>query len=171
MAAEAQHSAPAPAPAAPGTAAAPSAAATTETAPPRVGDPMSSRVDVINTHAGRILCVADVRGQCFFLSSFRPRDPAPVKFRRRVRSACCLCRWRGNPRHHRQSARRHSQCGSIQSDGNLEHCTMTIEPQVGAVGRTEMFAVVHPSLKWGHTRTDAAQSVTSKTCRYSQANI
>ena len=32
-------------------------------APQRVVDSMSTRVDVINTHAGRILCVADVRGQ------------------------------------------------------------------------------------------------------------
>lgn len=32
-------------------------------APRAVGDPMSTRVDVINTDAGRILCIADVRGE------------------------------------------------------------------------------------------------------------
>ncbi|GAA5863388.1 hypothetical protein JCM3774_005275 [Rhodotorula dairenensis] len=62
MAVEAQHPAPAPppapAPAAPGTA-----------ATARVGEPMSTRVDVINTHAGRILCVADVRGALSTLNS------------------------------------------------------------------------------------------------------
>ncbi|GAA5986351.1 hypothetical protein JCM10908_003718 [Rhodotorula pacifica] len=68
MAVEAQQSAPAPA----------TAATTTEGAPARgvAGDPMSSRVDVINTKAGRILCVADVRGALSSLNSLAAEHSA-----------------------------------------------------------------------------------------------
>lgn len=41
-------------------------------APQRVVESMSTRVDVISTHAGRILCVADVRGQSLQLIYSRP---------------------------------------------------------------------------------------------------
>lgn len=46
--------------------------------PRAAGDPMSTRVDVINTDAGRILCVADVRGE----ATEYPDGPAR-------RSCCC----------------------------------------------------------------------------------
>lgn len=45
-------------------------------APQRVVDSMSTRVDVINTHAGRILCVADVRGALSTLNSLAAEHAA-----------------------------------------------------------------------------------------------
>lgn len=79
-----------------GTGAAPNAAPATAGggAPLRVVDSMSTRVDVINTHAGRILCVADVRGQSLALLSSPllcrstddgMRDPRRTACRRRRR--------------------------------------------------------------------------------------
>lgn len=59
-------------------------------APQRVVDSMSTRVDVINTHAGRILCVADVRGQSPSLSApARPRSLILSRVDRVTRPTAC----------------------------------------------------------------------------------
>ncbi|GAA6057132.1 hypothetical protein JCM3770_004837 [Rhodotorula araucariae] len=51
-------------------------AATQHRAPALAADPMSSRVDVINTDAGRILCVADIRGAISTLNTLAAQHSA-----------------------------------------------------------------------------------------------